>query len=93
MIEVDPQYEEAKGRKTAASLAIKKSMHSRTIAEESFDNALDAAFESGWELGIIDERSRFADILNALENKLTDNEEDAKVTIEIIRKLVSTDSD
>jgi hypothetical protein len=93
MLDIDPVHEEAKGRKTAASLAINKAMTARRVAEESFENSLDAAFESGWELGIIDERSRVADILTALERRLTDSEEDAKLTIEIIRKLISTDSD
>ncbi len=92
-LEIDPMQEEAKGRKTPASAAINRAMASRRIADESFENALDASFESGWELGIIDERSRVADILNALESRLTDSEEDAKVTIEIIRKLISTDVD
>jgi hypothetical protein len=93
MLEINPMHEEAQGRKSAASLAINKAMNSRRIAEESFENALDASFESGWELGIIDERSRVADILTALEQRLTDSEEDAKLTIGIIRKLISTDSD
>lgn len=92
-LEIEPMQEEAKGRKTAASLAINKAMTSRRIADEAFENALDSSFEAGWELGIIDERSRIADILTALESRLTSSEEDAKLTIGIIRKLISTDVD
>ena len=75
--------------KTPASAALTVAANKSRIAEDSLKDALDAAFDSGWELGILDERSRFMNILDGLERSLTNSEEDAKLTIAIIRKKVS----
>jgi hypothetical protein len=46
--------------------------------------------ESWFEFGEKYERQRVIQILDILENSLVESEEDAKMTIHIVRKLVET---
>lgn len=63
-------------------LATKK--HALDLA---IDSLVDTAGESWFTLGEALERRRWTDVLDKLESSLVDSEEDAKMTIHIIRKL------
>lgn len=60
----------------------------RDKAKATTDELIDAATELGWDMGVLEERSATLEILDELENSLTDDEEDAKLTIGIIRKML-----
>lgn len=53
----------------------------------SLNDAVDQACEFGFTLGEIAEKDRWIEILDKLESTLLDSEEDAKMTIHIIREL------
>ena len=58
-------------------------------AYKAISALVDAAGESWFELGEKLERNRTLEILDSFEAKLVDSEEDAKMTIAILRKLIS----
>jgi hypothetical protein len=68
--------------------ATRKSMEAREALKVASDEAFDVAVELGWELGIIDERGRVREIINALKQSLTDDEEKALQTLDIVLTLV-----
>jgi hypothetical protein len=57
------------------------------IQTEDINLAVDRACEFGFTLGEISEKDRWVEILDKLESSLVSSEEDAKLTIHIIRKL------
>ncbi len=57
----------------------------------SLNDAVDKACEFGFTLGEISEKTRWLDILDKLEESLLDSEEDAIMTIHLIRKMVEND--
>lgn len=57
----------------------------------SLNDAVDQACEFGFTLGELSEKDRWIEILDKLENTLLDSEEDAKMTIRIIRKLAGVE--
>lgn len=57
-------------------------------AYEAISALVDAAGESWFELGEKLERKRILDLLDKFESKLLDSEEDAKMTLAILRELV-----
>ena len=57
------------------------------IQTEDVRLAVDRACEFGFTLGDISEKDRWLELLDNLEANLLDSEEDAKLTIHIIRKL------
>jgi hypothetical protein len=54
---------------------------------KDLSNAIDQACEVGFTLGEISENDRWLNILDKLEATLLDSEEDAKMTIHVIRAL------
>jgi hypothetical protein len=81
MIEVTGPYKKE-------NAATKKSIEARDTLKAASDEAFDKAVELGWELGIIEERGRVREIINALKQSLTDDEEKAKKTLDIVLTLV-----
>lgn len=81
MIEVTGPYKKV-------NAATRKSMEAREELKAASDEAFDRAVELGWELGVIDERARVREIINALKQSLTDDEEKAKKTLDIVLTLV-----
>ena len=67
-------------------------MAKRRTAMDSFNDMADSANAFGYELGVLDERTRFENILDEFGTSLLPSEEDAKVAIEILRKMVSSGS-
>lgn len=57
----------------------------------SLNDAVDKACEFGFTLGEISEKTRWLDVLDKLEESLLDSEEDAIMTIHLIRKMVEED--
>jgi hypothetical protein len=61
----------------------------REKAHEAIDALIDSAGESWFDLGEKLERGRTLDILDNLEEKLVDSEEDAKMVIHILREMIT----
>lgn len=80
-IEVTGPYEKV-------NAATGKAIVARDAAKESLDGAFDRAVELGWELGIVEERGRVHEIINALKQKLEPSEEKALQTLDIVLTLV-----
>ena len=57
----------------------------------TLNDAVDQACEFGFALGEIAEKDRWLELLDKLEETLLDSEEDAKMTIHIIRKLAGVE--
>jgi hypothetical protein len=66
-----------------------EAMSKRRTAMDSFNDMADSANAFGYELGVLDERTRISEILDEFGASLLPSEEDAKVAIEILRKMVS----
>lgn len=64
-------------------------INAKKIAEEAQKTALDAASEFGYEMGVMFEKGRIYEELDAIFHSLTDEEEDAKLTLEIAKQVVS----
>ena len=79
---------EATGPYQKVNAATEKAIKAREVAKEDLDGAFDRAVELGWELGIVEERGRVREIINALKQKLTDDEEKALQTLDIMLTLV-----
>jgi hypothetical protein len=63
-------------------------INAKNAAEEAQKTALDAASEFGYEMGVMYEKTRIYDELEAVFKDLTDEEEDAKLTIEIVKQAI-----
>jgi hypothetical protein len=72
-------------------VSIAKAILKRQEAMNAIDALTDAAGESWFEMGEKLAEKRFLDILDKFEDGLLDSEEDAKMTIHLIRKMVETD--
>tara|TARA_B110000503_G_scaffold82258_1_gene125560 strand:- start:99 stop:416 length:318 start_codon:yes stop_codon:yes gene_type:complete len=72
------------------SRSFSEAMAKRRTAMDSFNDMADSASEFGYELGVADERARFENILDEFSASLLPSEEDARVAIEILRKMVSS---
>lgn len=74
-------------------LSIAKAILKRQEAYKAIDALTDAAGESWFELGEKLAEKRFMGVLDNLEEKLVDSEEDAKMVINIIREMISSASE
>ena len=63
----------------------------KTAAHDAINTLVDVAGESWFSLGEKLAEKRFLDILDKLENSLLDSEEDAIMTIHLIRKMLEND--
>ena len=72
-------------------VSIAKAILKKQEAIKAIDALTDAAGESWYELGEKMAEKRFLEILDKFEDNLLDSEEDAKMTIHLIRKMVETD--
>lgn len=69
-------------------ISIAKAILKRQEAYKAIDAMVDSVGESWFELGEKLAEKRFLGILDNLEEKLVDSEEDAKMVIHIIREMV-----
>ena len=72
-------------------ISIAKAILKKQEALNAIDALTDAAGESWFELGEKIATKRFLRILDKFEEGLLDSEEDAKMTIHLIRKMVESD--
>ncbi len=79
-------YEE---RSTYLSGYMSKAVETKSLAEKAYNDAMDSAAEFGYEMGAMSEKSRIESEIDALIQSLTDNEEDAKLTLEIVKQIVA----
>jgi hypothetical protein len=57
-------------------------------AYEAISQLVDATGQSWFELGEKLERKRILNVIDTLESKLVDSEEDAKMTLAVLRELI-----
>ena len=60
----------------------------RDEAYRAIDALIDSAGESWFDLGAKLERRKFLDLLDNFDKKLLDSEEDAKMTLAVLRELI-----
>ena len=72
------------------TLSIGKAIAGRNEAYRAIDALADAAGESWFELGEKLERKRILNVLDTFESKLVDSEEDAKMTLAVLRELIES---
>ena len=70
------------------TLSIGKAIAGRDEAYRAIDALADAAGESWFELGEKLERKRILNVLDSFDKKLVDSEEDAKMTLAVLRELI-----
>lgn len=70
------------------SHAIGDVIKKREGAREAIDALIDSAGESWFDLGQKLERQRVNNVLDNFEKRLLDSEEDAKMTLAVLRKLI-----
>jgi hypothetical protein len=70
-------------------VSIAKAILKKQEALNAIDALTDAAGESWFELGEKLERKRILGVLDKFEEKLVDSEEDAKMTLAILRELIA----
>jgi hypothetical protein len=66
-----------------------KAVHAKTLAEGAYRDSMDAASEFGYEMGMMFEKARIEEEINAIMQSLTDDEEDARLTLEIVKQIVA----
>lgn len=74
------------------SIQLGSTIRKRNEAHDAIDALADAAGEKWFELGTELERKRILNLLDTLQNGLIDSEEDAKITIGVIRKMIKNDT-
>lgn len=75
-------------RSAKLSSLMGKVMDSKSLMKTAIDNAFDAGSEFGFELGAIDKETEILALIDKMFNDLTSSEEDAKLTLEIIRQMI-----
>ena len=79
------------GDMEAFEISIAKAVLRREEAYRAIDALADSAGESWFELGEKLAKKKFMSVLDKLESTLLDSEEDALMTIHLIRKMVEED--
>ena len=64
-------------------------INAKDLAEEAQKTALDAASEFGYEMGVMSEQARIYEEIDVITRSLTDDEEDARLTLEIVKQIVA----
>ena len=74
------------------SLRLSKYLNRAVEAREAVDAAIDEAFdrgsEFGFEMGAMDKETTIINLIDDMFDSLTDTEEDAKLTLQIIRTMI-----
>lgn len=79
------------GDQEVFEISIAKAILKRQEAYKAINAMVDSAGETWFELGEKIAEKRFLNVLDKLEENLLDSEEDAKMTIHLIRKMVESD--
>jgi hypothetical protein len=64
-------------------------INAKDLAEQAQKTALDAASEFGYEMGVMSEQARIYEEIDVITRSLTDDEEDARLTLEIVKQIVA----
>lgn len=75
-------------RSARLSKYMNKAVDSRSQMEAAIDKAFDAGSEFGFELGAIAKEDEILRLLEDMFDRLTSSEEDAKLTLEIVRQMI-----
>jgi phosphopantetheine adenylyltransferase len=78
-------YEE---RSKSLSDYMAKVVDAKTELESAFTRSIDSASEFGYEMGVMSEQARIYEEIDAISSSLTDEEEDAKLALEIVKQVV-----
>jgi len=65
-----------------------KVITSKTEAEDAQSKALDAASEFGYEMGAMAKTDEIIELIDDMFNNLSNTEEDAKLTLEILKQMI-----
>jgi hypothetical protein len=86
-VEVSGPYEKV-------NAATRKAIEAQGISRSAFDEAFDRAVEFGWEMGVVEKQTEILDLINALKEKLSPEEKDAHMTLDIIyNALIESEKD
>jgi hypothetical protein len=65
-----------------------KVVDAKAELEKAFTRSIDSASEFGYEMGVMSEQARIYEVIDGISSSLTDEEEDAKLALEIIKQVV-----
>jgi hypothetical protein len=83
-------YEERNARLTRyMAMAIE----AKDVAEKAYSASMDSSAEFGYEMGVMAEQTRIYEAIDHISSSLTDEEEDAKLALEIIKQVVFREDD
>ena len=66
-----------------------KAIAAKDLAEKAYSASMDSSAEFGYEMGVMAEKARIEGEIDAFTEALTDNEEDAKLVLEVIKQIVA----
>ena len=75
-------------RSAKLSMYMHRAIDARSEVKEAIDKAFDAGSEFGYEMGAIAKEDEILALINDMFFNLTDSEEDAKLTLEIIKQMI-----
>lgn len=75
-------------RSTRMSAYMSKAVDAREDMKAAIDKAFDAGSEFGYELGAMSREDTILALIDNMFHNLTDTEEDAKLTLQIIKRMI-----
>jgi hypothetical protein len=75
-------------RSAKLSMYMSRAIDARSQVKTAVDKAFDAGSEFGYEMGAIAKEDEILTLINDMFYNLTDTEEDAKLTLEIIKQMI-----
>ena len=75
---------EVTGPYKKVNAATKAAINAKDASKEAFDEAFDRAVEFGWEMGLVERQMEVLDLIDALKEKLTPEEKDAHMVLDIV---------
>lgn len=84
----DEEQELFDKRSTKLSKYVSRAIEARKAMDAAIDEAFDRGSEFGFEMGAMDKESTIIDLIDNMFHSLTDTEEDAKLTLEIIKQMI-----
>lgn len=75
-------------RSAKLSMYMSRAIDARSQVKTAVDKAFDAGSEFGYEMGAIAKEDEILTLIDDMFFNLTDSEEDAKLTLEIIKQMI-----
>jgi hypothetical protein len=79
---------EVTGPYKKVNAATKAAIDAKDTSKQAFDEAFDRAVEFGWEMGVVERQVEVLDLIDALKEKLTPEEKDAHMVLDIVYRGV-----